>query len=227
MASKVGQTDEDLLQLQACLAGHVAPLADLRGRHHAFLHSLLISRGASPTDAEDLLADLWGDCVSGGEERPSLLEKFSGKSSLRTWLVSVAMNRLYDLKRKQRPSPDADSSPPAGALENAVQSQAATVFRLHESGLVELLRHSLQEAFDRCPAVELLMLRLVYLHGLTQREVGRMWGWHEAKVSRHLAQAMRDIEEATLGRLKRTDPWMTLAWQDFVDLCETHQIGFV
>ena len=71
------------------------------------------------------------------------------------------------------------------------------------------------------------MLRLVYLHGISQREVCRMWGWNEAKVSRHLSAAMETIEAETLLRLRQKDPWLKLTWQDFVDLCETHQIGFL
>jgi hypothetical protein len=73
----------------------------------------------------------------------------------------------------------------------------------------------------------MLMLRLVYLNTLTQREVGRMWGWHESKVSRCLTQAMTDIQATTLSEIKRRDPWLDLAWEDFVELCESHQIGFL
>jgi len=71
------------------------------------------------------------------------------------------------------------------------------------------------------------MLRLVYLHDVTQREVGRMWGWHESKVSRCLAQAMAEIEARTQERIRETDPWMELTWEDFLDLCEAHRIGFL
>src|SRR6185503_12423903 len=93
--------------------------------------------------------------------------------------------------------------------------------------LVEMLRDSLQSAFAACPAEDMLMLRLVYLHGLTQRELMKMWGWSESKVSRKLSSAMQQIEETTLKTLKQKDPWLDLKWQDFVDLCETHQVGFL
>jgi DNA-directed RNA polymerase specialized sigma subunit len=71
------------------------------------------------------------------------------------------------------------------------------------------------------------MLRLVFVHGLSQREVMRMWGWSESKVSRKLSSAMAHIEEQTLEKLKQMDPWLDLTWQDFVDLCDTHQVGFL
>ena len=73
----------------------------------------------------------------------------------------------------------------------------------------------------------MVMLRLVYLHELTHREIVRMLGWSESKVSRFLSHAMREIETRTLRELKRHDPWLELTWQDFVDLCETYEIGFL
>jgi len=60
----------------------------LRTEYHPVLFGALISRGASPAEAEELLADLWGDCVGQGESRPSLLEKYSGKCPIRSWLAT-------------------------------------------------------------------------------------------------------------------------------------------
>ena len=72
-----------------------------------------------------------------------------------------------------------------------------------------------------------VLLRLVYIHGLTQREIVRMLGWYESKVSRVLSQTMEQIQTHTLREVKKRDPWLELTWQDFLDLCETHQIGFI
>jgi hypothetical protein len=46
-----------------------------------------------------MLADLWGDCVPGNVDRPSILEKlsgkkFSGEGSLQNWLAF--MTRRHD-----------------------------------------------------------------------------------------------------------------------------------
>ena len=71
------------------------------------------------------------------------------------------------------------------------------------------------------------MLRLVYLHGLSQREVARLWSCHESKVSRFLSQALADIQRNTLQETRRQDLWLDLSWQDFLDLCQTQQIGFL
>lgn len=192
--------------------------------HHLSLVNILRARGASLDETEELLADFWGDCVPSNGERPSLLDKFSGKCPVQGWLATVATRRWIDLKRKQ--SRRGNHARPEGdhaGLENL----PATVSPDREDILVDLLRDSLQVAFAACPAVDLLMLRLIYLHGLSQREIMRMWNWSESKVSRKLSQAMQHIEQDTLLNLKQKDPWLDLTWQDFVDLCETHRIGFL
>ncbi len=38
---------------------------------------------------------------------------------------------------------------------------------------------------------------------------------------------MQQIEKETLQRLKAKDPWLDLTWQDFLELCETHRVGFL
>ena len=74
---------------------------------------------------------------------------------------------------------------------------------------VELLRDIPQAAFARCPAEAMVLLRLVYLHGLTQREIVRT-SWSESKVSRLLSDAMVQIESNTLReKVKKTETLFT------------------
>jgi len=46
-------------------AGRYRGAAELREKCHNSLLGILLSRGANRTEAEDLLADLWADCVPG------------------------------------------------------------------------------------------------------------------------------------------------------------------
>lgn len=227
MSSAPGDLDHDRLQVHRCQQGDPAALADLRTQYHPSLVNILRARGASLDETEELLADLWGDCVPTNDDQPCLLDKFSGKCSIQPWLATVATRRWIDLKRKQTrrgenslPAHDDEGNSPLERLP-AVSSQH------REDALVELLRDSLHAGFAICPPADLLMLRLVYLHGVSQRELMRMWGWSESKVSRQLSRAMEQIEQATLANLKQKDPWLDLTWQDFVDLCETQRIGFL
>lgn len=227
MSLPLHQLDGELLRARKCQHGDTAALAELRHQCHEVIQRILLARGASRTESEDLLADLWADCVAGNDERPSLLEKFSGQCTLQNWLATVVTRRWIDLKRKQArrgdlSDPKADSSG-TDLLERLPSAPAEE----REDALVNLLRDSLQAAFLSCPPESMFLLRLRYLHGVTQREIVRMLGWHESKVSRTLSQAMHDIETGVLREIKRRDPWLDLTWQDFLALCETRQIGFL
>src|SRR6266498_994043 len=227
MPSPLGQPDHERLQIQKCQEGDPEALGWLRNKFQPALVNILVARGASATETEDLLADLWGDCVAGRDDRPSLLERFSGKCALRSWLATVATRRWIDLKRKSVKRRETAATRAEDPDEDIFERMPAAASSATEGSLIDLLRDCLQAAFDQCPAADLLMLRLVYLQGLTQREVCRMWGWNEANVSRRLSAAMERIEIETLRRLRQKDPWLQLTWEDFVDMCETHQIGFL
>jgi hypothetical protein len=38
---------------------------------------------------------------------------------------------------------------------------------------------------------------------------------------------MGEIEKITMDELKKRDGWLELSWQDFLELCQTQQIGFL
>lgn len=217
--------DAEYAQIHRCQQGDSGALAELRARHHASLGNILRARGASVDETQELLADLWGDCVPKRDDQPALLDKFSGKCSALGWLATVATRRWIDLKRKQ--SRRGETSVINDEHDDLLARLPAASQAEHEDALVVLLRDSLQAAFAACPPGDLLMLQLVYLHGVSQRELMHMWNWSESKVSRKLSHAMKQVEQATLSHLKQQDPWLELTWQDFVDLCETHRIGFL
>lgn len=226
MISALDEPSYEHAQVRRCQQGDPAALAQLRDTHHPSLFNILRARGATAVEADELLADLWGDCVPKNNDQPALLDKFSGKCSVQAWLATVATRRWIDLKRKQTRHGEMSLSGQNGDSD-PLQNLPATAAVIQEDTLVELLRESLRAAFATCEPADLLMLRLVYLHGLSQRELMRMWGWSESKVSRQLTHAMERIEQATLKNLKQKDSWLDLTWQDFVDLCESHRVGFL
>jgi RNA polymerase sigma factor (sigma-70 family) len=227
MSSQISQLDGESFQVTKCRRGDIGALADLRDKTNSSLLGILLSRGADRTEADDLLADLWADCVPGNDDKPSLLEKFSGKCSLHGWLATVATNRWIDRKRKQARHVEMGQDGADMAIRDSLTSLQAADLSPPDQTLVTLLRDSLKAAFDHSSPEARVLLRLVYLYGLSQRDIVRMLGWSESKVSRYLSNAMQEIEKHTLAEIKRRDPWLELNWDDFVDLCETHQIGFI
>ena len=224
MAPPASEPDDELADVNRCLQGDSAALARLRDHCQPSLLNILLSRGASRTEAEDLLADLWSDCVPGAGDKPSLLEKFGGKSRLVAWLSTVATRRWIDTKRRQSRIISRDESDEDGEHR---ESESPRTGLSGDDALMEVLRSSLQHAFARCSAEVIVLLRLRYIHNLSQRELVRMLGWHESKISRLLSSSMEDIQGATLAEIRRRDPWLHLNWEDLLDLCDILGTGFL
>jgi len=228
MTLQSGQPSDDLSQVQKCLQGDAEALSNLRNRMDGALRGILRARGASPTEADDTMADLWGDCVRHADDRPVLLEKYNGKSPLQAWLALVSTNRWYDLKRREKRRSEIvekktlDSAPDVPALIPSSPSRAGG-----DDAMMDLLRDALKAAFADTDAQDLVLLRLVFMHELTQREVARMLGWNETKLSRALNQAMESISAHAIKAVRQRDPWLNLNWQDFLELCRTGQMEFL
>ena len=216
--------EQDLQFVERILSGDDAAAAELCGRYQGKLVAVLCSRGASRTEGEDLAADLWSDCFATSADDRSLLSKYQGRSTLESWLITVAMHRLVDLKRKQNFRVDVTT--PETSAESFFERQAQPAALPGDTPLLDLLRDATRRAFESAAAEDVLMLKLVHVYQLTQRELGRMWGWHESKVSRTLEAAREAIGQRILLELKRRDPWLELRWEDFVELCERSTDSF-
>lgn len=215
--------DDDLQLAQACLAGDNDATSAIHTSYGQRLLGLLINRGATNTEASDLLGDLWGELAVGKNgQQEGLLLKYHGKCSLYTWLATVATHRLVDLKRRQRFQgnlPAMQDDPNDGG--NNFDQLPARAVDYTESALTRLMRDSLREALKECPSDAYLLLQLVYIHGVMQREAARMFGWHESKISRTLDQAMADIAARTIRNVRAADPWLEVNWEDFLQLCQS------
>ena len=209
--------EQDLRFAQRVLSVNSDAAAELRRRYHGRIVSVLCARGASATEAEDLVADMWSDCFRAPQDRPTLLGKYQGRCALESWLLTVATNRLVDLKRRQSFRVEIPASERSADDFFDRRPQPETIST--EESLLKLLRAAIRHAFSKRDSESVLMLKLVHLHQLTQREIARMWGWHESKVSRALELARQNIARDILVELKRVDPWLDLRWEDFLELC--------
>ena len=59
--------EQDLNFVQRVLSINDDAAAELRARYHGRIVAVLCARGANPTEAEDLVADLWSDCFAAEE----------------------------------------------------------------------------------------------------------------------------------------------------------------
>jgi len=187
--------------------------------------AMVIQRGASPTEADEIVADIWSEAFKGWKGKKPLLARFDGKGNIVSFLGRCALNRLIDQKRRARfrgdlPGSDEKSGESNGPVDtfDTLEGDVGHYGEVDDN-LVDLLRDSLIHAMAHCPPQTLLIMKLVSLHGVQQKTISDMWGWSHSKVSRALTAATDDLRDGALAEIKRVDPWLEIQWSDIVKLC--------
>jgi RNA polymerase sigma factor (sigma-70 family) len=209
----------DLDMVQQCLEGSEEAIRELKKSLTPFLSKVLASYGASRDEIDEILAQLWGDCLTGA--RP-LFHVFNGKSALRSWLTAISVNRWISLKRRE--AQHARAMQHLASDAESAQQTGRPGASPPDSSVIEILGPALRRAFAACDVEELILLQLVHVHGVTQREIASLWKWHESRVSRHIKRAEAKIAELTVQAVKETDPYLELRWNDFVELCRSVEL---
>lgn len=196
--------------MEKCLLGTEGAFAALRQKYGLLLRVCLERTGASAVEAAEIIETLWTDCVAGSGRGPRF-HSYRAECALEYWLKAIAVNSLIDRRRATERR--------AIVAQRSLEAATPVPARPPDEPLRELLEKALRAALGQCPAESMVMLQLVYLGGLTQREVAQMWSWTDAKVSRLLARTLQQIAGETLRAIRETDHWLDLTWTDFLELC--------
>lgn len=215
-------TDLDLVD--RAIAGEAAAVREFQDTYRPMLERVLMSRGVDRVQAEDLVADLIAESFGAGKNgttRP-LLEKFEGRSSLSTWMIRTTWNRWLDLKRRDKfrgelPSYSDDDDRSGDQFDRVAGADLDE--NLLDNDLSELMGRAIREAFDSLGPEVLLMLKLSYIHGISQAVIARMWQCDQTRVSRTLTSARQQVATETMKRIREADDSLQLEWEDFQKLC--------
>ena len=217
MRSEEAPVLADVDAVQQCLEGNEEAISGLKKGLTPLLSKVLSSYGASRDEIDEILAKLWGDCLTG--PRP-LFHVFNGRSALKSWLTAISVNRWISLKRREAQHARAMVHLAIDSENSHVPSRSAQ----SDASVTEILGPALRRAFAACEVEELILLQLVHVHGITQREIANLWKWHESRVSRHIKRAEAKIAKLTLQSVRETDPYLELRWNDFVELCRSVEV---
>lgn len=215
---------EDLDLVDRAMDGDLVAVREFQDTYRPMLERVLMSRGVDRVQAEDLVADIVAECFGAGKSgqtRP-LLEKFEGRSSLSTWMIRTTWNRWLDLKRRDKfrgelPSYDDDDDRSGDQFDRVAGVDPDE--NVLDSDLSELMGRAIREAFDSLGPEVLLMLKLSYLHGISQSVIARMWQCDQTRVSRTLTSARQQVAVETMNRIRESDASIQLEWEDFQKLC--------
>lgn len=215
---------EDLDLVDRAMDGDAVAVREFQDTYRPLLERVLMSRGVDRVQAEDLVADVVAECFGAGKSgqtRP-LLEKFEGRSSLSTWMIRTTWNRWLDLKRRDKfrgelPSYEDDDERSGDQFDRVAGADPDK--NVLDSDLSELMGRAIREAFDSLGPEILLMLKLSYLHGISQSVIARMWQCDQTRVSRTLTAARQQVAAETMRRIRESDAAIQLEWEDFQKLC--------
>lgn len=153
-------------------------------REHAPLITRVLARmGVGQQDTEDLLQTTFTEAMSG-------VARFEGRSTIRGWLLGVALNQA---RNHIRGRVQARASAPQLASHGAAESPSAEEML---SGAQQLDR--LQRALDRLPAIQREALVLCELGDLPAREVSSLLGVPAGTVWRRVHDAKASLRKALL-----------------------------
>lgn len=214
----------DLDLVDRAVDGDEGAVAAFQKEYQPMLERVMMSRGLDKVEAQDLVADVIAECFGAGkkgETRP-LLEKFEGRASLSTWMIRITWNRWLDLKRRDKfrgELPVYEDDEKKGVDQFDRLEGDSLEEDLIDEDLGALMGRAIKSAFDSLDPSALLMLKLSYLHGVSQTVIARMWQCDQTRVSRSLTAAREQIALQTMQFIREADANLELEWDDFQKLC--------
>ena len=202
---------------QRCLEGDETTV-------RAFMHDfrgptlgMLVQRGASMSEAEEIVDGLWSECLVRDGGRDGLLKHYNGECKLQTWLNTVACNELLTMWRKKKVRVKAHTGPLApdipGPTTPGRESGSA------DAPLIALLRAAIEHGFAQCSAEHFVILQLLHADRLRLREIAIMFGCGEPWMSKTAKRAEAQMRETILAYVREQDSLAELQWDDFLELC--------
>ena len=215
---------EDLELSQGALKGDDDAVREFQAEYQPTLERVLMSRGVDKVAAQDLVADIMAECFGAGKKGKTtpLLTKFEGRSSLSTWLIRITWNRWLDLKRRDKfrgelPEYEDDENRGIDKFDRVAAEDDED--KLIDEDLGDLMGRAIKTAFASLDPDTLVMLKLSYLHGISQTVLAGMWRVDQTRISRTLSAAREQIASVTMQEIKAGDPDIEIEWEDFKRLC--------
>ncbi|MGB8195968.1 MAG: RNA polymerase sigma factor [Acidimicrobiales bacterium] len=195
---------DDAELLESLLGGNESAFTELVRRYHPTLVKVARYYVATAASAEDVAQDTWIAVLKG-------VERFEGRSSFKTWLLRICVNRARTTGVKEHRSIPVDtneSGPSVSAHrfdEGGVWSDPPVPFteavdaRLDNSALLGAVR----DAIDTLGEPQQAVVTLRDVEGLSTQEVATLLGLSEANVRvilhRGRARVRAIVEEAMKG----------------------------
>ncbi|MGH9763291.1 MAG: sigma-70 family RNA polymerase sigma factor [Blastocatellia bacterium] len=197
---------EDLCLAVACAKGDDGAWGDFMREYRGYLVSIARSvtqeLGAAEQLADSAFAELYGLRESAGA-RVSKFSFYSGRGSLRGWLRAVVYQLSADSYRKTGRFVQTEEESDMERLSAASPMSQKTEVEVSDSRYQPAVAEALHKAINDLDPKERLLLAHYYYDELTLKEIGKLFGVHEATVCRWLAKVQKRIRKLVEKSLAR------------------------
>ncbi|MFO0856350.1 MAG: RNA polymerase sigma factor [Phycisphaerales bacterium] len=172
---------DDLALLRAFSKGDIKSLSTLADRYEAPLYGLALAilNHREPL-ARDAVQETWLRVIRHAGT-------FAGKSSVKTWLYRITINRCNDLRKRESRE---------GELTKDAQDNSISASQPHASDITNDLQHAIRIATDKLPDDARLLLLLCYHRGLTHEEAAKVLDIPLGTLKSRLNASLTKLREA-------------------------------
>ncbi|MEN1988345.1 RNA polymerase sigma factor [Paenibacillus hubeiensis] len=178
MTQHMPEIPEDEL-VRRIVAGEKQLFAIIVDRYKNKVFGLLRGMGASHQDAQDLAQDVFIRVYR------YLATRREG-SSFSAWIYTIAVNRMRDFMRQQKPVMVADTLELVEAAEEGTPEKTV---------LQQEMKREIVQQLDRLPEAYRLVLMLKYTNELSYEEIARIMGMNQLQVRNALYRGKKALRK--------------------------------
>ncbi len=212
---------DDLCLIVACEKGDEKAWEYLVANFDSTVKSAARKISSNKDDAEDLASSIWAELYGLRQDadgnKKSKLVYYSGRGSLAGWLRAVVSQLAIDEYRKQSRYVQIEENREFENLAEDASNHSGNELVVHHADNPEELLTSedtsrdvslaLKHAIDSLEAEDRLVMKLYYFDDLKLKEIGVMFGYHEATASRKVVRIQSEIRKSVEKELLRQHGW--------------------
>jgi RNA polymerase sigma-70 factor len=212
---------DDLCLIIACERGNESAWEYLVTNFDTTVKSAARKITSNTEDAEDLASSIWAELYGLRQDadgnKKSKLAYYSGRGSLAGWLRAVVSQLAIDEYRKQSRFVQieenrefenlAEESSNNSDNHNIVHHADNPEEQLSNESASRDVALALKHAMDSLDAEDRLVMKLYYFDDLKLKEIGAMFGYHEATASRKLVRIQSEVRKSVEKRLRTDHGW--------------------
>ncbi len=212
---------DDLCLVLACERGDETAWSELVKTQDKTVKAAAWKCAPKAEDADDLASSIWAELYGLKHDKEgklkSKLSYYSGRGSLGGWLRAIVSQLAVDQFRKQSRFVQVEEAREFENLakESSEKTENLAVISHHDNAedifeekqLTRDVSKALGQAIKELGADDRLLLKLYYYDDIKLKEIGQMFGYHEATASRKIVRIQTEIRGAVEKILKTRHNW--------------------